>query len=252
MNAYYLFKYIAAALLMLPAVQSAATEVLFDSGERRVTVLELYTSQGCSSCPPAEDWLAGFKQDKNLWRQLIPVAFHVDYWDYLGWRDPYASADYAERQYRYKRKGGLSSVYTPGMLVDGEEWRGWVRGRKPQLQGGDAGRLKLSLAGGQISADYTGAGSSVARKLSIAVLGFGLTTRVEAGENRGRNLGQDFVVVGFAEQLSEDGSWHLPLPEPVDKSAERYALAAWVSTPQRPAPLQAVAGWLQPEQLTGR
>lgn len=68
MNAYYLFRCIAVARLMLPVGNTAATGALFDSGDQRVTVIELFTSQGCSSSPPAEDWLAGFKQNATLWR----------------------------------------------------------------------------------------------------------------------------------------------------------------------------------------
>src|SRR5210317_1284191 len=101
----------------------AESSLNFSSGDRRVTLLELYTSQGCSSCPPAESWLNRFTDDDRLWKQVVPVAFHVDYWDYLGWRDPYALPQYSDRQRRYRSKGKVSAVYTPGFVVNGGEWK---------------------------------------------------------------------------------------------------------------------------------
>ena len=59
----------------------------FESGVTRTTLLELFTSEGCSSCPPAEKWLSQLKSNPDLWKKIVPIAFHVDYWDHLGWRD---------------------------------------------------------------------------------------------------------------------------------------------------------------------
>jgi hypothetical protein len=68
------------------------------------------------------------KEATELWQRLIPLAFHVDYWDYLGWWDRFASAEFSQRQRDYRHSGGLGSVYTPGVVVNGQEWRGWYRG----------------------------------------------------------------------------------------------------------------------------
>ncbi|HDY92513.1 MAG TPA: DUF1223 domain-containing protein, partial [Pseudoalteromonas sp.] len=70
----------------------AAEQVTISSTANPTTFLELYTSQGCSSCPPAEKWISKFTDDEKLWTDLIPINFHVTYWDYLGWKDPFASA----------------------------------------------------------------------------------------------------------------------------------------------------------------
>ena len=239
--------------MLLLALETAAAGVSFDSGRQRVTLIELFTSQGCSSCPPAEAWLARFKDATDLWKRVVPLAFHVDYWDSLGWKDPFASAEYSQRQYDYKRKGGLSSVYTPGILVDGKEWRGWVRGREPRLQGGDAGRLTLSLEGQRVSASYrTTAAPASRNRLNLAVLAFGLSTKVERGENRGRELAQEFVVVGFKSALSDNNSWDMRLPKLVEHEAARHALVAWVSDARTPGPLQATGGWLPPRLISHR
>ena len=100
----------------------------------QVSMLEVYSSQGCSSCPPAELWMSKFKQDKRLWKQLVPMNFHVDYWDYLGWKDPYASSIFTQRQRDYKALGLSSTVATPGFVVSGHGWNGWFRGQSVPVQ----------------------------------------------------------------------------------------------------------------------
>lgn len=82
------------ALLLSVAQLLNAAPVQFQSGLIQTSLLELYTSEGCSSCPPAEAWISGLKEGRRLWKDLVPVAFHVDYWDHLGWNDPFASKAY--------------------------------------------------------------------------------------------------------------------------------------------------------------
>ena len=69
------------------ANHATAASLTLSSQEQRTTLIELYTSEGCSSCPPADRWLSRLKDDPRLWKQIVPLAFHVDYWNYLGWRD---------------------------------------------------------------------------------------------------------------------------------------------------------------------
>src|SRR6186713_3438579 len=95
----------------------------FESGKTRTHVIELFTSEGCSSCPPAEAWLSKLKDEPRLWRDFVPLAFHVDYWDRLGWRDPFAARQWTARQYDYSSRWNSSSVYTPGFVLNGREWR---------------------------------------------------------------------------------------------------------------------------------
>src|SRR5712692_2905929 len=75
--------------------------ITFESGATQTTLLELFTSEGCSSCPAAEKWLSQFKTNSDLWKRIVPVAFHVDYWDNLGWPDRFAKAEFTDRQRRY-------------------------------------------------------------------------------------------------------------------------------------------------------
>jgi len=92
-----------------------------------VALLELFTSEGCSSCPPAETWLSGLRSAPGLWKEFVPASFHVDYWDYLGWRDPWASKIFSYRQRDYAQSWHSDSIYTPGFVLNGREWRSWSR-----------------------------------------------------------------------------------------------------------------------------
>ena len=143
-------KRIAGAILILmpmflsPAVK--AESIIFQSGETQTSLLELYSSEGCSSCPPAEKWLTGLKEAPGLWRAFVPVCFHVDYWDYLGWKDDLASPQFTKRQRTSAQYLKLDSVYTPGFLVNGREWRGWFDGKKSfPLTSEKIGQLKVTM-----------------------------------------------------------------------------------------------------------
>ena len=98
-------------------------ELAFSSGTAQIALIELFTSEGCSSCPPAEQWLAGRRADAGLWREFVPVAWHVTYWDQLGWADRFGQRAFTDRQYAYAAAWHSDSVYTPCFVRDGVEWR---------------------------------------------------------------------------------------------------------------------------------
>lgn len=106
--------------MCLPTI--AAGDLIIKSGPQRVSLIELYISEGCSSCPPVEKWLSGLWNDPHLWRSVVPVAFHVDYWDRLGWKDRFAQPSFTAQQYGRATAG---TVHTPAFVVDGREWRTW-------------------------------------------------------------------------------------------------------------------------------
>ncbi len=236
--------YLAAA----PAALNAAT-IALESSAARVSLLELYTSEGCSSCPPADRWLSGLKEDPRLWQTVVPVAFHVDYWDYIGWPDRFASPDYSRRQKSHARSGRVTGVYTPGFVLAGKEWRSWFF--RPVLKVASderVGPLSLELDGDRVRARFEP--TSLPRRdleLHVAVLGFDLETEVKAGENHGRTLKHDFVVLGHArvgmQQLQDGFIAQAVLPE-ARFDSDRKAVAAWVSAAGDPYPIQAVGGWL--------
>ena len=243
------------ALLAVALVaQPAVAELEFSSGERQVDMVELFTSQGCSSCPPAERWLNRLTQDDTLWKEIVPLAFHVDYWDYLGWPDPYAEADYSNRQRMHRLQRNVGSVYTPGFVVNGAEWRGWFQRRPMPRQQRHAGVLTARLSGRRLDAEYESAPADAL--LNVAVLGFGIETPVAAGENHGRTLPQEFVVLAHTTARPTDGApgkWRLSLP-PIarDKMTDRAGLAVWVSEANNLRPLQATGGWLPSEYLAAQ
>lgn len=228
------------AFVIMPA---CAGPLVLDSGTRQVTLLELYTSQGCSSCPPAERWLNGFVDDDDLWKAIVPVALHVDYWDYLGWQDPYATTANGERQRELARAGRASTVYTPGFFANGREWRGWTLRLPPRASGREPGRLGASIDNNVLTATFTHDRAPL--ELHVAVLGFGIDTDVERGENRNRSLRQEFVALTHDVYTSPDGRWRVALPVIDPKAAKRLGIALWVSASGDDRPLQATGGWLQ-------
>lgn len=244
-----MLKSFALALALALSAASAFADVRLQSTDEKVSLLELFTSEGCNTCPPADIWLSGLKQDPRLWREVVPVAFHVDYWDYIGWPDRFASRDYSQRQRDHARNWGTGRVYTPGLVLDGEEWRGWFSDPTLELaQARAVGSLQVDVVGDRVTARFDPATRLPEEiELYVAVLGFDLSTQVKAGENRGRKLHHDFVVLGHGSivlQLRGD-SYHaqLRLPE-TSAEAPRKALAAWVSERGDPRPLQALGGWL--------
>ena len=209
-----------------------ATERLYESEEKGATIIELYTSQGCSSCPPAEAWLNTFSDapsdGRRLWKDIIPINFHVDYWDHIGWKDPFSSSEFSQRQRNYNRHGHTHNVATPGFVVDGLGWRGWGRGQEipRHMQSSKRGALRAELNGDALVIEYRdltqAAQSSSPTKhystrdlkqstlgklyVHIARLGIGIETHVLRGENAGRNLRHDFVVTGYRKARLELGT----------------------------------------------
>ncbi|TVO78709.1 DUF1223 domain-containing protein [Sedimenticola selenatireducens] len=231
-------------------VGSALAEtVRFASSQEQVVMVELYTSEGCSSCPPAEAWLNRFVDDEKLWKQVIPMAFHVDYWDYIGWKDRFAQARFSNRQYRYQKEGGIRTVYTPGVLLNGKEWRS-RSSSLPEGSGSQTGSLSVEISDQGLSAQFDPVRAAQGDlRLYVAVLAFGINTEVAAGENSGRALAHEFVVVGLSETESSDLTWRVKLPEVKSVGAKRHAVVAWVSQANRQRPLQAVGGWITELQL---
>ena len=105
---------------MAASIGAQAGELVLESKPVRTHLIELYTSEGCSSCLPAEAWMSGLKNQPRLWQEFVPVAFHVDYWDHLGWRDPFSSRSWTQRQMTYVKQMKLSSAYTPQVVVGGQ------------------------------------------------------------------------------------------------------------------------------------
>jgi hypothetical protein len=230
--------------LFLLTTSLRAAEQKFESGPTKTHLLELYTSEGCSSCPPAEAWLSRLKDSPRLWRDFAPLAFHVDYWDRLGWRDPFASKSWTARQYQYSERWNSSSVYTPGFVLDGCEWR---NNATPSASTESPGALKVEIKGDNIINATFASKTERPLDLHVARLGFGLTVNVGAGENSGRMLKHDFVVLAMesATMNGGRGSLHL-LASPAAAAGDgRKALVAWITERGQIEPIQAAGDWLR-------
>jgi hypothetical protein len=160
------------------------------SPDQQVLLVELYTSEGCNACPPADRWLSTLKGRP----QVLAAAFHVDYWDRLGWTDRFGDARHTERQAEVARQGGARFSYTPQVLVNGRDWRAWPT--LPMVAAPAAVQLTLARGEGpRVDVQVTPLRAAPARlALWWAVLEDGHVSHVKAGENLGVTLLHDHVV----------------------------------------------------------
>ncbi len=216
-------------------------EITFTSSPEQTTMIELYTSEGCSSCPPADQFLSQFQSSDEIWTKYIPMAFHVDYWDYIGWNDVFASSEFSNRQRSHKRQGNISSVYTPGFVANGLEWTGFFKlWRALPEPNKSPGVLTLEVDRHLAKVSFPSSGEL---KFNLAVLGMGLVTEVKSGENAGHQLSHDFVVLNH--QSASDKQQHtFNLPLILKHKPEQFSLVAWVSKKDSLKPIQAVGGFL--------
>jgi hypothetical protein len=228
------------------ATSTSAHDYSWESQATRTHLVELFTSEGCSSCPPAEAWLSKLKTNAHLWKDFVPIAFHVDYWDHLGWPDRFATKAWTERQRTYAAAWNTTTVYTPEFVLDGHEWRG----REIPVASADRpGVLKVSLsADGAVTASFRSE-TAGARSFDVyvATLGFGLNSDVKAGENRGRKLQHDFVVLSLLKEpmTAGDSEVRVSIDTLQHKPNEAGAVAVWITDAGRTEPIQAVGGWLR-------
>lgn len=231
---------------MACSISVQADTVRFESGTKQKVMIELFTSQGCSSCPPAEEYLNSFSTHPDLWKKYIPVALHVDYWDYLGWKDKFSKPQHSSRQREYARINRTRTVFTPAFFVNGINWRPGFWKKPPAPAQREVGNLKVKVSGNKVTASFKEHGKTAEKlELTIVVAGMDLRTKIERGENSGRYSKHSFVLLGqrkLAKQKS--GDWSGQLPDLKNFNAGRYALIAWVSQAGLPAPIQATGGYL--------
>ena len=157
-------------------------------------VVELFTSEGCNSCPPADRWISSLKADPGV----VALAFHVDYWDRLGWRDRFASPAYTQRQAQTQAGSGARFSYTPQVLLDGADRKDWPRIAAPlSASQRPAARIDITLMreADRFSATVAPANGAPARLAAYwALTENGHSTAVKAGENEGVTLKHDYVV----------------------------------------------------------
>jgi hypothetical protein len=232
-------------LLLFSTIQIAwGQDIEFNSGNKQVALVELYTSQGCSSCPPADEWLGKLKDKPGLWSEFVPVAFHVDYWNNLGWKDSFSKSEYSSRQRLHRKQGNVKVVYTPGFFLNGKEWKGRFGRNTPTLGNETVGNLQAILSGNTLKVHYDSAKPISKATLNVGVLGFGYQTPIKSGENSNRVLNEDFVLLSHTQHLSSNQTWEISLPDKIAPMAKKYGLAIWVNQGTDLKPLQTTGGWL--------
>ncbi len=211
------------------------------SAARQLQLVELYTSEGCNSCPPADRWLSGLKGRPDV----LAAAFHVDYWDRLGWVDRFGSARHTERQAEQQRSSGARFSYTPQVLVNGRDWRGWPT--LPLLDSPALVQITLQrLDGRQVGVGVVAQRGSPARlALWWAMLEDQHSSAVAAGENHGVTLRHDHVVRQYTPVAAwgalDSPSRSIRVDAPHNGEAGRKArLLVVVTDAATGAPLQAV------------
>jgi len=227
---------LALALLVASASTPAAENTCrASSGPLRLTVVELYTSEGCNSCPPADRWLSGLKGRDDVLAQ----AFHVDYWDRLGWKDRFASRAYTERQEQWRALGAARFIYTPQIIVDGVD-----RGELPARRATAAVDLEMRREGDGYSATVTPTAAAPARLGGYwSVTENGHSSAVKAGENQGATLHHDFVVRDYLPVAPWAGGAPQRLrfsPRVAPDAAHPRAVGLIVFDPATGRPLQAL------------
>ncbi|HEY8084506.1 MAG TPA: DUF1223 domain-containing protein [Methylophilaceae bacterium] len=178
-----------------------AAECSVQSGAQRVALLELYTSEGCSSCPPTDKWVSSLEKHGYTSDKVIPIALHVDYWDYIGWKDRFADPTFTARQHAQAELDRSSFVYTPQVVLDGKDYRSYVSGSRFADDVNEinhsAARANIALTvthdAGQYSLKVTAHGPAKS-VLYLALVENGLSSDVKAGENSGTKLYHDHVV----------------------------------------------------------
>lgn len=235
------------ALVVPAAMHGAEPGRVFQSGSTRTALVELYTSEGCSSCPPAEAWLNRLGTLPGLWTEFVPVALHVNYWDHLGWRDPWASRQFTDRQRASARGWNSDTVYTPGVVLNGQEWRAWSgRNGVPRSSESVGVLTARSTDGVRWRIEFAPTGPHGQFEAWVALLSRGLESNVRAGENRGRRLHHDFVAVALvsAPMRKNGDTFRAETAIPANRSPGESlrALAVWVTSAGQLAPLQAIGG----------
>lgn len=191
-----------------------AAQCVAQSGHGTTALVELYTSEGCSSCPPADRWLASLGQ-RYAPAALVPLALHVDYWDYIGWKDPYAKREFSLRQRKLSQLQRMALVYTPQVVLQGRDFRGWAgTGFDEALAHINAQPAKARLRLEVLAADAKGLDVEASAELLhptddallyLAAYQSRLESRVTAGENRGRILTHDHVVLEWLGPFAVSG-----------------------------------------------
>jgi len=226
--------------------------VIAQSGPTRTALIEAYTSEGCSSCVAAWRWLAAVDRDRELFSAYVPVDFHVEYWDYLGWKDKFADPRFTARQNAYADLWGRANIYTPGLVLNGQEWVDWKKDPLPSVIGErevQAGTLMVSeTKPGKYTVDFWPDGIFGGLTAHIVLLVSQYGSPVKAGENTGRRLEHYFMAVGYKEvpmAMLENNLFRAKtaLKFPPEAAVAKQGIAVFITDGNHPGPIQAAGAY---------
>lgn len=231
------FRILLISLLILASSSSQAeNKTLVKSGKFQTAVVELYTSEGCSSCPPADNWLSKLIDVPKDDLDVLALAFHVDYWDYIGWVDEFATPRHTDRQRRLARLNRQNSIYTPEFFVDGLEARGTLsileKIRKANQTLAPV-QLELSLltTKNQYQLQLTSqTDTKESYKVHFIVFENNLNNKIQRGENEGKSLNHQRVVRYMSSDQNLDSDIQHEIDIQPDWKLENLGIAALVKS----------------------
>ncbi|APA68301.1 DUF1223 domain-containing protein [Janthinobacterium sp. 1_2014MBL_MicDiv] len=252
------------AILLLPALgvsvaapaaaqMAAGQRCAVHSGPRTAALVELYSSEGCSSCPPADQRLNALRKEAGAASLVVPLALHVTYWDQIGWADPLAQAQFDARQARLLRYQRRQVAYTPQFFVGGTELRGWQTQLPAAIRRINATAASVNIglsatpgAGGKLLLDAHASAPDAATsgELYLAISESGITSTVLRGENRGATLHHDAAVrlwLGPVALAQGRAQLRREVDLPASWRPERLQVVAFVQQTGGSAILQAVS-----------
>ncbi|NER15923.1 DUF1223 domain-containing protein [Spongiivirga citrea] len=229
-----LFRIVLAAVLVIGVVfvsnaQASNKDKMTIKGEP-VILLELFTSQGCSSCPPADELLSEISETYNN-KKVFTLSYHVDYWNYIGWKDPFSSKKYSDKQRLYAQKFRSRSIYTPQLVVNGSEHfvgssetklKSAIKRYSENYQSDQNIVIKsLKRNGNTVEASYTFNGDSDSKNLRAVLVVKEKTTHIKRGENRNLTLtNKNIVAAEVGAKLITEATVSLQIPSWIENSDE--------------------------------
>ena len=214
------------AAVLFFASPLALGQCRMQSSNPRPHLVELYTSEGCDSCPPAERWMSTLLKHPDL----IGLEFHVDYWDNADWRDPFSDHAYTTRQQSIAKRRNHDQIYTPQIWLDGRVWNNWPKGAPPEPADAAAPALTLSVDGSdplRVAIDVDATGSKPEYRVYAAFAEDNLSEHIRGGENRGKTLSHDEVVRAMAgPSATPHAEFELKFPPRADR--EHTSVVAFV------------------------
>ena len=233
----------------------AAEQWTLESDKTQSAFIELYTSDASSDGNSALAWMSALKSRDSgaLWKQWVPVAFHVSLWDVPGFKDKFAQKPFDDMLLGYRKKWNVRSVYCPTLVVNGTEWAGWSRGQEiPPGNSKEVGVLKVmsSQSEGLYAVEFSPAKglSTQSLVLHAALVGFSLKSKPSDGGNRGHVLSHEFIALNSMERPLKFSygvlKANVELSPRKGVRGQEYAAVFWVRDEETMQPIQAVGGYL--------